>query len=118
MAHLTDHLSLTLQQHREALTTAIQPIESAPHRRTYAQVLLNRLLLLHGFQRSGWLGNRDDWYVQNLLGQSQKSRARSLLPPHLKAAAVSGLGSAGRERPLALHRFGALPYLGSALSSP
>ncbi|MGD1909003.1 MAG: DNA methyltransferase [Leptolyngbyaceae cyanobacterium] len=115
MSRLSDDLALTLQQHREVLVTAIQGIEPAPHRRTYAQVLLNRLLLLHGLQRSGWLGKGDDWYVQNLLGQSRDRCYRQTLKPLL----YQGLGLPERERPLAIHsQFGSLPYLGSVLFAP
>lgn len=92
-------------------------MESVPHRCTYAQVLLNRLLLLHGLQRSGWLGNGGDWYVQNLLGQRQ---GRDRFYRHtLRPLLYQGLGLPNGERPLAIHnQFGPLPYLGSVLFVP
>jgi hypothetical protein len=92
-------------------------MEPAPHRRIYGQMLLNRFLILHGLQRSGWLGKGDDWYVQNLLGQSQGGDR--FYHDTLKPLLYQGLGLPEGERPLALHdQLGPLPYLGSALFSP
>lgn len=119
VARLSDDLHLILQGHREALADAIQGMEPAPHRRTYAQVLLNRCLLLHGLQCSGWLGTGDDWYVQNLLGHSQSQGYDRFYRNTLKPLLYQGLGLPEGERPLAVnHPFGPLPYLGSVLFSP
>ena len=93
-------------------------MEPAPHRRIYAQVLLNRFLILHGLQRSGWLGG-DDWYVQTLLGQSQQQGRDRFYSQMLKPLLYQGLGLPEAERPLDLHtRLGPLPYLGSVLFAP
>lgn len=109
-------LAQALQDHHSAFQAQVVGIDDAADCHWYAQVMINRLLLLYDLQVAGFLGNGDRWYLHNHLGQCQQVQSDSFYQNCLRPLCQQGLGLPNPERPVFIHqRFGSLPYLGSRL---
>ncbi|WP_346290637.1 hypothetical protein [Sphaerothrix gracilis] len=101
------------------LIAGIEGIASNKARHWYATVLLGRLIFVHLLQRQGWIGNGDEWYLPNKLGQSQQQGPDRFYATFLKALFFQGFCLPADERPVEVGRLlGQVPYLGSSLFWP
>lgn len=109
-------LAQALQHHHSAFQTSLVGLANASDRYGYAQVVINRLLLLHDLQVAGFLGQGDRWYLHTHLGQSQQTQSDRFYQHCFLPLCQQGVGLPEPERPLNIHQqFGVLPYLGSRL---
>ncbi len=94
-------------------------IELLPLRLRYAQVVINRLLLIYDLQVAGLLGHGDRWYLHTQLGHCQQQAPDSFYQTVFKPLCHQGFGLPEIERPLPLQaKLGTVPYLGSRLFQP
>ncbi len=85
----------------------------------YAQVILNRLLLVYDLQLAGWLGGGDRWYLHTQLGLCQQQHPDRFYRTFLLPLCHEGLGLPAIERPLTTAQLcGPVPYLGGRLFQP
>ncbi|MEM0980038.1 MAG: DNA methyltransferase [Cyanobacteria bacterium P01_H01_bin.58] len=112
-------LAQALQHHHRAFQTSLVGLENASDRCWYAQIVINRLLLLYDLQVAGFLGKGDRWYLHIHLGQSQQTQPNRFYSQCFLPLCQQGIGLPESERPLTIHqRLGTLPYLGGRLFQP
>lgn len=109
-------LAKTLDQHRRAFADALSGIDSGTDRLWYAQLLVNRLLLIYDLQVAGFLGQGDRWYLHSQLGYCQQRQPDSFYRQFWQPLCHQGLGLPVVERPLPVQSLlGQVPYLGCRL---
>ena len=112
-------LATGLRHHTEALTAALAGLTEDVQRRSYAHLLLCRLILIQTLQRRGFLPGGDRWYLQTRLGHCQEQGRDRSFHHLLLPLCLQGFGLPLAERsPAFTDEFGPLPYLGSALFEP
>ena len=112
-------LAKALSDHSRSFAEAMSGVEPLFARHWYAQVLINRLLLIYDLQAAGFLGKGDRWYLHTQLGHCQLKQPNSFYQNILKPLCHQGLSLPESERPLPLQtKLSALPHLGGRLFQP
>ncbi|MGB3200244.1 MAG: DNA methyltransferase [Nodosilinea sp.] len=106
----TPALAAGFDQSWQALINALQPLPG-DQRRSYATLLLSRLIAVAALQQRGYLGS-DEWYLHNQFGQSQQRDRDRFFAQVLQPLYQQGFTLPAEERPPALQQqFGPLPFV-------